>query len=263
MVTAEKKLADEALWKEYKLGNQLTAREALITKYAYLVKYVASRMAINLPPSIEFDDLVSYGVFGLIDGIEKYDYLRGIKFETYCIARIKGSIIDGLRALDWVPQSIKKKRREVELAYSRLEAKLGRAATDKEIADFLGLTAEEFGQVLRRIGYTSVVSLDDIIGEDRDGGEGLTLLETIPDANADDPFERYEATELKNTLAKAIEKLPEKERMVVTLFYYEGLMTKEIAAVMELSESRISQLHTKSILRLRGSLSRFKKTLIN
>lgn len=251
MVTVNRKQADEALWREYKLGSEQTAREALIAKYVHLVKYVASRMAISLPPHIEFDDLVSYGVFGLIDGIEKYDYLRGIKFETYCIARIKGSIIDGLRAFDWVPQSVKKKRREVEAAYSRLEAKLGRAATDKEIADYLGLTTEEYGQLLQRIGYTSVLSLNDIIGDDRDGGEGLTLLETVPDTRAEDPAGRYEYTELKHILANAIEKLPEKEKMVVTLFYYEGLMTKEIAAVMELSELRISQLHTKSILRLR------------
>ncbi|MGI5839565.1 MAG: FliA/WhiG family RNA polymerase sigma factor [bacterium] len=263
MVTTDKRMADEALWRQYKQSGGLEAREALITKYVHLVKYVASRMAINLPPSIEFDDLVSYGVFGLIDGIEKFDYLRGIKFETYCIARIKGSIIDGLRALDWVPQSVKKKRREVEAAFSRLEAKLGRAATDAEAADCLGLTTEEFGRLLQRIGYTSVVSLEDIIGDDRDGGEGLALLEIIPDANADDPVRQYENAELKTILAAAIEKLPEKEKMVVTLFYYEGLMTKEIAAVMELSESRISQLHTKSILRLRGSLSRFKKTLFN
>ncbi len=261
MVATEQELAAAALWPEYKLRHDRATRDKLINQYYHLVKYTAGRMAISLPPHLEFADLVSYGVFGLLEAIERFDYQRGIKFETYCIARIRGSIIDGLRALDWVPQSVKKRRREIEAAYAQLEHELGRAATDQEMAAFLGLSREQFGDLLSKVSYTAVVSLDDLLGDAGDG-EGLPLRDSIPDLRATDPAGAAELSEVRRLLAQAIERLPEKERLVVTLFYYEGLLTKEIALVLHLSESRISQLHTKAVLRLRGSLSRQKKNLV-
>ncbi|MBU7008294.1 RNA polymerase sigma factor WhiG [Phosphitispora fastidiosa] len=251
------------LWERYKNHNDISAREQLILYYVGLVKYVAGRMAISLPPSVQQDDLISYGIFGLIDAIEKFEPERNIKFETYAIARIRGSVWDGLRSMDWVPYSIRQKAKELEYAYSRLEGKLGRAATDEEICDTLSINKQQFVQLLMETSFTSFLSLDEIWKFDRDGGNSVRVIETIEDENAVDPVSMVMFEERKLALTDAINKLPEREKLVIALYYYEGLTLKEIGKVLGVTESRISQLHTKAVLRLRGRLSRVKKKIFD
>ena len=251
------------LWERYKSHNDISAREQLILYYVGLVKYVAGRMAISLPPSVQQDDLISYGIFGLIDAIEKFEPERNIKFETYAIARIRGSVWDGLRSMDWVPYSVRQKAKELEYAYARLEGKLGRAATDEEICDTLSITKQQFVQLLMETSFTSFLSLDEIWKFDRDGGNSVRVIETIEDENAVDPVSMVMFEERKLALTDAINKLPERERLVIALYYYEGLTLKEIGKVLGVTESRISQLHTKAVLRLRGRLSRVKKKIFD
>ncbi|MDA8233818.1 MAG: RNA polymerase sigma factor WhiG [Clostridia bacterium] len=249
------------LWQRYKEQEDIQAREELIVQYASLVKYVAGRLAISLPANVQRDDLISYGIFGLIDALEKFDHTRGIKFETYAISRIKGSIWDGLRAMDWVPYSIRQKAKELEKTYIILENQLGRAATDEEVCTAMKITLAQFHQMLAETSATSVLSLDEIWRLDNDHSDPVRLLDTIEDTNASDPTIMAEYEEMKGILADAIGKLPERERMVIALYYYEGLTLKEIGEVLGVTESRISQMHTKAILRLRGRLSRIKKKL--
>lgn len=251
----------DKLWLMYKRGRDLGAREKLILAHAPLVKYVAGRLAMRLPASVELEDLISYGIFGLIDAIEKYNPEYNVKFETYAIARIKGSMLDGLRALDWVPHSLRQKAREVERVYAKLEGELGRSATDEEVAAALGITTDELSQLITDIGSTSIVSLDDLWYEGEGSGP-IRAIDMIEDEGAVDPQINVEFSERKRLLAEAIDKLPEREKLVVTLYYYEGLTAKEIAAALGVSQSRISQLHSKAILRLRGRLSRMKSALV-
>lgn len=255
------KLKNEDLWESYKVRKDESAKEALILEYAPLVKYVAGRLAVGLTAKVELDDLIGFGIFGLIDAIEKFDHARGIKFETYALARIRGSIIDGLRAMDWVPQSVRQKAREIEKTYTRLENELGRSVSDLEVSQALGISLDEFHQLLGEVSYTSLLYLEDLwLGEGADS-DSVRVIEMISDPNVEDPTLRLEFEETKQLLAEAIDKLPEKERIVISLYYYDGLTLKEIGAVLGLSESRISQLHTKAILRLRGRLSRQKKKI--
>ncbi|NPV71254.1 MAG: FliA/WhiG family RNA polymerase sigma factor [Firmicutes bacterium] len=231
-------------------------------KHAALVKYVAGRLAMGLPPYVEVDDLVSYGILGLLDAIEKFDPRRGVKFETYAIARIRGAMLDGLRALDWVPASLRQKAREIERQYQALEAKLGRPASDEEVAQALGLSVGEFQKRLATLSGVSLVYLEDIwFGSDDDEG-GFRAIEMIPDPDGADPAGHLEVEETKRLVAEAIDRLPEKERLVIALYYYEGLTVKEISKIMTVSPSRVSQLHTRAILRLRGRLSRDKVDLM-
>jgi RNA polymerase sigma factor for flagellar operon FliA len=249
------------LWALYKQQRDMTAREKLIIRHAPLVKYVAGRLALRLPASVDIDDLISYGTLGLIDAIEKFNPNLNVKFETYAIARVKGSMLDGLRALDWVPHSLRQKARELERVYAKVESTLGRAATDEEIAIELGVAVPNLQQLITDIGRTNIVSLDDLWGES-DGGGTVRALDLIEDENAENPQINVEFADRKRMLAEAIGKLPERERLMVTLYYYEGLTVKEIAAIMGVSQSRISQLHSKAILRLRGRLSRMKNQLL-
>jgi len=261
-VLAEKLRANvNTLWQRYKEQGDIQAREELIIQYASLVKYVAGRLAISLPPNVQRDDLISYGIFGLIDAIEKFDHSRGIKFETYAIARIKGSIWDGLRAMDWVPYSVRQKAKELEKTYCILENRLGRAANDEEVCAAMQITLSQFRHMLAETSATSVLSLDEIWRMEGDQSDPIRLIDTIEDPNAEDPTMLAEYEEMKGILTDAIGKLPERERMVIALYYYEGLTLKEIGEVLGVSESRISQMHTKAILRLRGRLSRIKKKL--
>jgi RNA polymerase sigma factor for flagellar operon FliA len=247
-----------AVWVQYKEKHETSARDELIVHYAHLVKYVANRLAINLSSVVEVDELISYGIEGLIDAIEKFDHKRNIKFETYAITRIRGSIIDGLRAMDWVPVSVRQKSKELERCYTSLEARLGRSATDAEVAAELGINLREFATLLREVAASTIISLDDFIpGEDGDDRK-KRIVDMLEDENAGDALDLLELGEVKALLAQTIARLPEKEKTVVALYYYEGLTLKEIGAVLSLSESRISQLHTKAILRLRGSLSKRK-----
>lgn len=249
------------LWQNYKEHAQLEARDELIIHYAPMVKYVANRLAINLSSVVEVDELISYGIEGLMDAMEKYDPTRNIKFETYAITRIRGSMIDGLRSMDWVPVSVRQKSKELEKAYLRLESQLGRAATDQEIAQEMGISEKELASLLKEVAATAIISLDDYLPGDESEDKKRRIVEMLEDENAVNALEMVEIQEVKDVLAKAIAKLPEKEKMVIYLYYFEGLTLKEIGLTLNLSESRISQLHTKAVLRLRGSLSK-KKHLV-
>jgi len=242
-----------ALWARYKLDDDSSARDALILNYSPLVKYVAGRLASGLPQSVDTADLISYGIFGLIDAIQKFDPGRAIKFETYAIARIKGAIIDELRALDWVPRSVRSRAREIEASYIALENQFKRIPSDQEVADHMGVSLKEFQAILTKLSYTSVVSFEELwVGGDKD--EGQSAIGSIKDDSAEDPVAIFESVEIKDILAGAIERLPEREKTVIALYYYEGLTLKEIGQVLGVTESRVSQLHTKAVLRLRARL---------
>jgi len=218
------------------------------------VRYVAGRVSSGLPPSVEFAELVSYGVFGLIDAIDKYDHKRGVKFETYAIARIKGAMIDELRADDWVPRSIRSKAREIEQAYLSLESELLRVPTDEEVAEKLQLTTEEYANVLSKMSFMSLVALDELWTVSGDKPDRISLADTVEDVKVKDPSQTFELEEMKDMMASSINRLPERERIVVTLYYYEGLTMKEIGEVLSVTESRVCQMHTKAILRLKARL---------
>ena len=242
-----------ALWDSYKDGHDSDARDALILNYSPLVKYVAGRLASSLPQTVDTADLISYGIFGLIDAIEKFDRSRAIKFETYAIARIKGAIIDELRAMDWVPRSVRSRAREIESAYVALENRLRRVPSDNEVAEYMGISPKDLAEILTKLSYTSVVSFEELwVGGDREDGQ--SVLGSIKDETAEDPVAIVESEEIKTILAEAIDRLPEREKTVVALYYYEGLTLKEIGTVLGVTESRVSQLHTKAVLRLRGRL---------
>lgn len=244
----------QALWDAYKGRNDEHAREELILNYSPLVKYVAGRLSANLPQTVDNSDLISYGIFGLIDALEKFDPGRGIKFETYAIARIKGAIIDELRALDWVPRSVRAKAREIERACIVLENRLRRVPKDDEVAKEMGITLRELHYLYTKLSYTSVVSFEELWTAGGEKEEKSTIFTTIADETADDPVSLFESVEVKGVLAEAIERLPERERIVIALYYYEGLTLKEIGEILGVTESRVSQLHTKAVLRLRARL---------
>jgi len=241
------------LWAEYKSTADPDAREKLILNYSPLVKYVAGRLSSGLPQTVDTADLISYGIFGLIDAIEKFDLERGIKFETYAIARIKGAIIDELRSMDWVPRSVRAKARRIEKAYIALETKLRRIPEDTEVAEEMGISIGELHQIFTKLSYTSIVSFEELwVGGDRDDRQNV--MGSIKDDTAEDPVALFESEEIKGILAETIEHLPERERIVIALYYYEGLTLKEIGQVLGVTESRVSQLHTKAVLRLRARL---------
>ena len=241
-------------WDAFKGTGDLVAREQLILNYSPLVKYVAGRLSSNLPQNVETSDLISYGVFGLIDAIEKFSPERGIKFETYAIARIKGAIIDELRAMDWVPRSVRARAREIEGAYVALENKLKRVPSDTEVAAHMNISKKDLDDIFTKLSYTSVVSFEELWSGGMDRDDRNSPVATIKDDTAEDPVQVFESAELKGILSKAIERLPEREKVVIALYYYEGLTLKEIGAVLGVTESRVSQLHTKAVLRLRARL---------
>ena len=249
--------ADEtqALWREYAKSKDQGVRDRLILTYAPLVKYVAGRLGSGLPAHVDENDLVSYGLLGLIGAIERFDPNRDIKFETYAIARIKGSIIDELRAMDWVPRSVRSRARDIERAIGELERKLHRAPTDEEIAEKLGVTTDDLNESLTEIGRSSIAALDELWTiSSGGGGDQVALIDTIEDTQGPEPQSELAQTELKEALGEAIARLPEREKLVVTLYYYEELTLREIGEVLGVTESRVSQLHTKAILRLKARL---------
>lgn len=243
-----------SVWSRFKDSRDADAREQLILHYSPLVKYVAGRVSANLPQTVDNADLISYGIFGLIDAIEKFDTSRGIKFETYAIARIKGAIIDELRSLDWVPRSVRARARDIERAIMKLESELRRSPEDAEVAAELGISVRELHDTFTKLSYTSVVSFEELWSPGADREEKTTLISMVRDDTAEDPVVMFESEEIKDILAGAIERLPERERTVVVLYYYEGLTLKEIGQVLGVTESRVSQLHTKAVLRLRARL---------
>ena len=238
------------LWGSYHGSPTRDARDRLILHYSPLVKYVAGRVAVGLPQNVEQSDLVSYGIFGLIDAIEKFDPARGFKFETYAIARIKGAILDELRSIDWVPRSVRAKGRAVERAFSKLEARLKRSPTEAELAAELDMSDTQLQAILGQLSLTGVAALDEMLG---DRGDSTTLGDTIPD-RGDGPGALLERSELRGQLAEAIERMPEREKVVLTLYYFENLTLAQIGEVLGVTESRVSQIHTKSVLQLRSRL---------
>ena len=253
METNVKAVELRELWRRYKLDGDEKARERLVVAYSPLVKFIAGRMASGLPSHVEESDLISYGLLGLIGAIERFDTERDIKFETFAVARVKGAIIDELRSLDWVPRSVRARARDVEKAHRALEATLQRSPSDEEMAGKLEISVEDFQGVLLEIANSSVLALDDLwTFADPDGGGGqISVLDTIQDPGAIDPEAEAHAAELKDRLAEAIEHLPERERLVIALYYYENLTLREIGEVLGVTESRVSQLHTKAVIGLR------------
>jgi RNA polymerase sigma factor for flagellar operon FliA len=246
----------QALWLEYRDSKDKALRDRLILTYAPLVKYVAGRLGSGLPAHVDENDLVSYGLLGLIGAIERYDPGRDVKFETFAIARIKGAIIDELRAMDWVPRSVRARARDIERAIADLEKRFHRAPTDEEISEKLGITEEELNESLLDISRSSIAALDELwTGSSPGGSDQVALIDTIEDAEAPDPQGALAETELKEALGDAIARLPEREKLVVTLYYYEELTLREIGEVLGVTESRVSQLHTKAILRLKARLA--------
>src|SRR5881628_689467 len=243
------------LWREFKDSGEERLRERLILHYSPLVKYVAGRVGVGLPPNIEQADLVSYGIFGLIDAIEKFDIERAIKFETYAISRIKGAIIDELRAIDWIPRSVRYKAREVEKEYAALEARLHRTPTEPEVAAELGIGLDELHTIFSQVSFVNVIALDELLNVGGERGDKVSLVDTLEDTRAEDPVAAFETEETKYLLARAINTLPEREKIVVTLYYYEGLTLAEIGQVLGVTESRICQMHTKAVLQLRAKLA--------
>lgn len=242
------------LWADYKQSGDRQVRDQLIVLYSPLVKYVAARVAVGLPQHVDGSDLVSYGIIGLIDAIDRYDPVRKVKFETYAIPRIKGAIIDELRAIDWVPRSVRSKARAVEQAYSTLEASLLRTPTDTEVAAELGISEKELQEILRQISFVGVAALDEVLSVGGERGDRATLGDTVPDF-ADGPSAVFEDKESKEILTESIKQLGDRERTVLSLYYYEGLTLAEIGDILGVTESRVCQIHTKAVLQLRARLS--------
>ena len=242
----------DRLWSQYKESGSRRARDQLIVHYSPLVKYVAGRVAVGLPQNVDQADLVSYGLFGLIDAIDKFEPERGFKFETYAISRIKGNILDELRAIDWVPRSVRAKARQIEKAYAKLEGELHRAPTEDELAEELDMTRDQLQTSLSKISFVGVAALDEFVGSsDREGA--ATLGDTIA-SGEEGPGDLFEVQEMRALLGDSINRLPEREKVVLTLYYYEGLTLAQIGEVLGVTESRVCQIHTKAILQLRSRM---------
>lgn len=245
-----KEIPVEELWSAYQESRDPQIREKLVLHYLSLVNIIVGRIAIGLPAHVERDDLISSGFFGLLDAIERYDLVRGNKFETYAGVRIRGAVLDYLRSKDWLPASLRQRIRKYEQVVGKLETKYGRAATDQEIAAAMGVTMHELNELLSQMHIGTVIPLEEYVQSEN------------AQSSAIGPLENVEFKELQTSLAKAIEKLPEKERLVISLYYYEELTLKEISLILKLSEARISQLHTKAVFRMRGYLARMKANLM-
>lgn len=242
-MNAEKK---QKLWEEYSKKRTPELQEKIILEYAGLVKLVAGRLSMYLGYNVEYDDLVGYGIFGLIDAIDKFDYSKGVKFETYASLRIRGAILDQIRKMDWIPRSIRQKQRKIDMAYQTLEAKYGRTANDTEIAGELEISVEELETWQNQTKLTNIISLDEFLEQ---GSEGS--IEPHPTSTYAQPDKIMEKQELKELLVRTLETLTDKEKTVIVLYYYEELTLKEISRILEVSESRISQLHTKALQKMK------------
>ncbi len=248
-------IAHQELWEQCQGPLRQDARRDLVNIYARIVKYVAGRMAIGLPHYVEFNDLISAGLLGLIQAIDNFDHQRGIKFETYAIPRIRGSILDELRSQDWFPRSLRRKAKQLEEAYSTLEVKLGRPATDAEVAKRLNIKVEELDSMVGEVSIATIMSLDaDTSGDDSEGS--TSLGDYLADVDQDDVEQILAKQEMKDLIGTRMSELPEKEQLVLVLYYYEELTLKEIGEILDVTESRVCQIHTKAILRLKGKIER-------
>jgi RNA polymerase sigma factor for flagellar operon FliA len=244
-----------ALWSKFKVTRSQQSRDSLINHYSYLVKITSGRVVTSLPPNLERDDLISVGVVGLIKAVDQFDPGRQVKFETYAIALIRGAMLEMLREEDWVPRSIRDNVKSLERTYHALEVRFGRPATEGEVAQELGVTIDDLQQILSNTSRASVMSLEDALSGGGDSGESLQLADVLQDDNAN-VSNQVERVERKKMLGIGIDRLPDRERLVIALYYYEGLTFKEIGKVLTVSESRVYQLHTQAVLRLRGYLQR-------
>jgi RNA polymerase sigma factor for flagellar operon FliA len=254
METGVKEVELRDLWRRYKVEGDAGARERLVVAYSPMVKFVAGRLGAGLPSHVDDADLISYGLMGLIGAIERFEPERGIKFETFAMTRIRGAIIDELRSLDWVPRSVRSRAREIEAAQAKLEHELQRAPSEAELAARLKISEEELQTSLLEIANSSVYALDELWTVSDSSGDQVSLLDTISDPRADDPQESLASSEIKDRLTEAIGSLPEREQLVVALYYYENLTLREIGEVLGVTESRVSQLHTKAVMRLKSGL---------
>jgi RNA polymerase sigma factor FliA len=254
METGVKEVELRDLWRRYKGEGDTTARERLVVAYSPMVKFVAGRLGAGLPSHVDDADLISYGLMGLIGAIERFEPERGIKFETFAMTRIRGAIIDELRSLDWVPRSVRSRAREIEAAQAKLEHELQRAPSEAELAEKLGVDVDELQASLLEIANSSVYALDELWTVSDSSGDQVSLLDTISDPRAEDPQESLASSEIKDRLTEAISSLPEREQLVVALYYYENLTLREIGEVLGVTESRVSQLHTKAVMRLKSGL---------
>ncbi len=252
---------EQKIWAEYKKTKSVELRDYIIRKYMPLAKYVAGKISIGMPPSVGFEDLVQCGLIGLYDAVEKYEPDKNVKFKTYATTRIHGAIIDELRAQDWVPRSVRQKARELEDAIHLTESRLGRAATDEEVAQSLKISVEEYRHSVFKVSCTTVMSLNDMWynGDDNDK---ISMMDTLEAPSSLNPDVMTEREDIKRFLAEAISELPEKEKLVLALYYKEDLTLKEIGKTLNVSESRVSQLHSGAILRLRAKLRHPKKGII-
>ncbi|MGL4798499.1 MAG: FliA/WhiG family RNA polymerase sigma factor [Cellulosilyticaceae bacterium] len=241
----------DLLWQKYSTKKEIALKNELIDHYVHLVKLVAGRLSIYLNHYVELGDLVGYGVLGLIDAIDKFDYTKNVKFETYASLRIRGAILDEIRKLDWVPRSLRKKQKDFNKAYSSLENELGRTPTDGEMANYLEISLEDYQQLLQENNVSALVFIEDY----------KLHVDALPDESVGTPDSHIQKQEMLEVLAEAIEELPEREKMVIQLYYFEELTLKEISAILHVSESRISQLHTKGVSRLRQRLVKYNVVL--
>ena len=246
----------EQIWKQYCETKDRALKDKLIIEYAPLVKYLAGRLSVHIAHRIEYDDLISYGIFGLIDAIDKYDYTKGVKFETYASLRIRGAIIDNIRKLDWVPRTLRQKNKQLEHVFSELEFELGREPKEEEIASKLNISVGKTRDLIKKASITSLISLDDYLEQNH---EDSFFSDEALDSYT--PESHYDKKELKNLLTEAIDNLLEKEKQVITLYYFEDLTRKEISRIMGVSESRISQIHSKAVMKLQSKLGKYKSVM--
>lgn len=242
----------EEVWSRYRATGDADLREQLILHYSPLVKYVAGRVGAGMPANVEHADLVSYGIFGLMDAIEKFDPARGFKFETYAVTRIRGAIIDELRSIDWVPRSVRAKARRIEKAMRQLEQRLNRTPTDEELATELAIPVEELEDMLTAVSMTSMAALDDVL--DVGDGESITLVDTLEEENLTSPEGNIDDQEMRRQLREAIGRLSEREQKVLALYYFESMTLAQIGDVLGVTESRICQIHTKAVMSLRSKM---------
>jgi RNA polymerase sigma factor for flagellar operon FliA len=242
------------LWKEYKANGSKVAKDKLLAEYAQLVKYIVNRIAINLPSSVVRDDLMSSGVLGLIKAVETFEPERGFKFETYAGHKVRGAVLDELRALDWVPRSVRQKSRELQRVYSRLENDLGRIPYDDEVCEAMGVSEKDFEDMLSDVAPTTIISLEEAMPDRNMDSKEIRIVDTIEDPGTDNPLKEMGFNQVKDILKDTIANLPEKEKLVIALYHYEELTLKEIGVVLDISESRVSQIHSKAILKLRSKL---------